>query len=72
MSKNGIKLNKGDSAIIIRHLDQGFDVEIYHSHDRNLLTEGRHYVLCSTNKRYGSYCYNRYRPSIRRWKTKYR
>ena len=39
MSKNGIKLNKGDSAIIIRHLDKGFDVEIYHSHDKNLLTE---------------------------------
>ena len=39
MSENKIKLNKGDSAIIIRHLDEGFDVEIYHSHDRNLLTE---------------------------------
>ena len=25
---NQIKLNKGDSAIIIRHLDKGFDVEI--------------------------------------------
>lgn len=39
MPKNKIKLNNGDSAIIIRHLEQGFDVEIYHSHDRNLLTE---------------------------------
>ena len=39
MSQNKIKLNNGDSAIIIRHLDKGFDVEIYHSHDRNLLTE---------------------------------
>ena len=37
MSK--INLNRGDSAIIIRHLDKGFDVEIYHSHDKNLLTE---------------------------------
>ena len=37
--ENQIKLNKGDSAIIIRHLDKGFDVEIYHSHDKNLLTE---------------------------------
>ena len=39
MSQNQIKLNNGDSAIIIRHLDKVFDVEIYHSHDRNLLTE---------------------------------
>lgn len=39
MSQNQIKLNNGDSAIIIRHLAKGFDVEIYHSHDRNLLTE---------------------------------
>ena len=38
---NEIKLNKGDSAIIIRHLDKGFDVEIYHSHDKNNITLNR-------------------------------
>ena len=39
MSKNKITLYAGDSAIIVRHLDRGFDLEIYHKHDRKLLTE---------------------------------
>jgi|TARA_R110000737_G_scaffold90715_2_gene123042 hypothetical protein len=39
MPKNKITLYAGDSAIIVRHLDRGFDLEIYHKHDRKLLTE---------------------------------
>ena len=39
MSKNKITLRAGDSAIIVRHFEQGFDLEIYHKHDRKLLTE---------------------------------
>jgi len=39
MSDDSIKLNSGDSAIIIRHYKRGFDMEIYHKHDTNILTE---------------------------------
>jgi|TARA_R100000426_G_scaffold26095_1_gene21916 hypothetical protein len=34
-----VKLRGGDSAIIIRHNEEGYDMEIYHKYDRNLLTE---------------------------------
>ena len=39
MSKDNIKLKSGDSAIIIRHYENGFDMEIYHKHDKKLLSE---------------------------------
>ena len=39
MSSKDIKLKSGDSAIIIRHYKDGYDMEIYHKHDNKLLTE---------------------------------
>ena len=35
MSSSDIKLKSGDSAIIIRHYKDGYDMEIYHKHDIN-------------------------------------
>jgi hypothetical protein len=41
MSKeNSIKLRAGDSALIVRHEEQGgFTIEIYHHMDKNILTQ---------------------------------
>ena len=57
MSK--LSLNKGDSAVIIRHKDQGFDIEIYHKMDKKLLTEEdvMFYALLTRGMAYGAVNY---------------
>ena len=57
MSK--LNLNKGDSAVIIRHKDQGFDIEIYHKTDKKLLTEEdvMFYALLTRGMAYGAVNY---------------
>ena len=57
MSK--LSLNKGYSAVIIRHKDQGFDIEIYHKMDKKLLTEEdvMFYALLTRGMAYGAVNY---------------
>ena len=57
MSK--LSLNKGDSAVIIRHKDQGFHIEIYHKMDKKLLTEEdvMFYALLTRGMAYGAVNY---------------
>ena len=41
-----VNLKRGDSAVIIRHKNQGFDIEIYHKVDKKLLTEEELVPVC--------------------------
>jgi len=54
-----VNLKRGDSAVIIRHKNQGFDIEIYHKVDKKLLTEEdvMFYALLTRGMAYGAVNY---------------